>query len=320
MLCFAVIDEADIVEFFLDYHVRLGVDAFVCTDLGSTDGTLDVLRKYEGRGLLHLTPLARPELFDEHNGASWAATARTAFGARWCVFVDPDEFLMLPNRNIADFLTPVQAPIVSLPRYNILPERSAPDAVKHFSDFSLAVRRPLEFHYDLKVTQDPDERYLPQYGATAQTLLSSYPPEILRAVLPKVVARTDVVKATIPGNHDIIPYDPATATQREADAYVAHFPFRSLAQFRRKAQLVYDCIERTPPEYPDVAVGEHWVRLNALYRYNLIEAEFERQLLSDRQIETYVREGVLERTESLSDRLREFGMLSKPHGLTAASG
>jgi hypothetical protein len=304
VLCFAIIDEADVVERFLDYHLSLGVDAFVGTDLGSTDGTLEALKKYERQGVLALTRLASPELYDEHDGAEWATTAGAAFGAQWCLFADPDEFLVLPNHDVADYLSSVPAAIVSLPRYNVVPERGLTGGVKHFSDFSLLVRRPLEFFYDLQLTEDPDTRYAPSYDATVRTLLSGYAPEILRAVLPKMVARTNVIKATIPGFHDVIPHDPATSSHREDRAYVAHLPFRSLAQFQKKARLVHDCIERTPPEFAGVAVGAHWVRLNALYRHNLVKEEFERQLLSESQIEAYLRKGILERDETLSLRLR----------------
>ncbi|MGA8535650.1 MAG: glycosyltransferase family 2 protein [Candidatus Tumulicola sp.] len=308
VLCFAVIDEADVVEHFVEYHLSLGVDALVATDLGSTDGTLDVLKKYELQGILHLTRLASPELFDEHNGVDWVTTARAAFGAQWCLFADPDEFLVLPDGDAADYLSSAPAPIMGLPKYNVLPERGKTGKVKHFSEFSMLVRQPLEFHYDLKLKM----RYQPSYDATVRALLSDYPPEILRAVQPKVVARADVIKSMVPGCHNVIPQDPATSYRREDRAYVAHFPVRSLAQFQRKAELVCDCIERTPPEYPNVAVAEHWVRLNALFRHNLVGEEFERQLLSDREIEAYMREGILQRDESLSHRLRELAITRRP--------
>jgi len=50
VLCFGVVDEADIVRDFLDYHLSLGIERFVATDTGSTDGTLDILAEYDGRG------------------------------------------------------------------------------------------------------------------------------------------------------------------------------------------------------------------------------------------------------------------------------
>jgi len=91
---------------------------------------------------------------------------------------------------------------------------------------------------------------------------------------------------------------------------VPHLPFRSLTQFRKKAKLVYRCIERNPPEYLGVRVGLHWVRIiNALYRHKIIKEEFERQFLSEPEIETYLQEGVLQRDDALSRRL---GELSRP--------
>jgi hypothetical protein len=42
-LCFGVIDEVDLISHFIDYHLELGIDTFIGTDVGSTDGTLDIL-------------------------------------------------------------------------------------------------------------------------------------------------------------------------------------------------------------------------------------------------------------------------------------
>ncbi len=55
VLCFGVVDEADIVRDFIEYHAGLGIERFVATDAGSTNGTLDVLGEYERSGRLHLT-------------------------------------------------------------------------------------------------------------------------------------------------------------------------------------------------------------------------------------------------------------------------
>ncbi len=42
-------DEADIIPQWLDYHVVQGVDVFVITDNGSTDGTDGVLARFAER-------------------------------------------------------------------------------------------------------------------------------------------------------------------------------------------------------------------------------------------------------------------------------
>ena len=47
-------DEADIIEHNLRFHRALGVDFFVVTDNGSTDGTSEILDRYAAAGLAHV--------------------------------------------------------------------------------------------------------------------------------------------------------------------------------------------------------------------------------------------------------------------------
>ncbi|MCC4796267.1 glycosyltransferase family 2 protein, partial [Vibrio lentus] len=43
-------DEVDVIEQQLIFHKRMGVDSFVVTDNGSSDGTLEVFEKYQKKG------------------------------------------------------------------------------------------------------------------------------------------------------------------------------------------------------------------------------------------------------------------------------
>ena len=49
VLCFGIVDEVDIIRDFLEYHLSLGVERFVAIDVGSTDGTVEILADYERR-------------------------------------------------------------------------------------------------------------------------------------------------------------------------------------------------------------------------------------------------------------------------------
>jgi hypothetical protein len=88
---------------------------------------------------------------------------------------------------------------------------------------------------------------------------------------------------------------------RERIGYIAHFPIRSLEQFRRKAALVnriFDQIQDDPKE------AWHWARLSVLFKHDLVEQEFSRQVPANDEIERRLLEGVLAREVTVSGALR----------------
>jgi len=87
-------DEIDVVERTLRYHLARGADQWIVTDNGSTDGTLDVLKRYESAGLLRLIEEPGEDFRTE---AHWWVTrmarlAATEMHADWVAHVDADEF------------------------------------------------------------------------------------------------------------------------------------------------------------------------------------------------------------------------------------
>ena len=47
-------DNADILEANLRYHLARGVDLILATDNGSSDGTVEILERYRGRGVAEI--------------------------------------------------------------------------------------------------------------------------------------------------------------------------------------------------------------------------------------------------------------------------
>ena len=292
VLCFGVVDEVDIIEPFIEYHRNLGIDHFVATDVGSTDGTLDVLSRYENSGCLKLIRLQNPEL-DRDLGGAMLHAAVEEYRADWCMFCDADEFWVFPGDARA-YLSSVAAPIIVFPRYNMVPLREAGSkGVAHFSRFDVLVRRPRNFVYDLAKAGQP---------ATLEMLRNGYPPEILRAIAPKIIARPDAIKSVTAGFHGVVPHDAHTPRHIEAVGYLAHYPTRTLKQWRRKIFLATRWIKRNPPARRG-KTANHWARYAVLLKHHLLNGEFFRQVMDREQIENLIREGILERDDTLSRRL-----------------
>ena len=86
-------DEADIIELNLRYHAAQGIDEFIVTDNGSTDGTLEILERWRDDGNLRL--ISEPSTEDFRDQGHWWVTRMGRMGAElgadWVLHADADE-------------------------------------------------------------------------------------------------------------------------------------------------------------------------------------------------------------------------------------
>lgn len=198
----AVRDEADVIEANIRYHLDAGVDFIIATDHRSTDGTTEILRRYERDGRLQLIR-RHDEAFRQTEWVNeMARLAATSYGADWVINADADEFWWPHSGTLREVFAAVPA------RYG---------AVRGiWRHFVLRPEEPVPFHERMIVRRAPALDPVDPYCANA-----------------KVAHRADPNVRVGRGNHDA--FGERLALLREwVPLEIFHFPIRSQMQLKTK--------------------------------------------------------------------------------------
>ena len=197
-------NEADVIDANIAYHLGAGVDLVVATDNGSTDGTLEILERYESEGVLHLI---REPSTDFRQGEWVTRMARLAAdrGADWVINADADEFWWPRAGTLKEVLERLPE------RYGIVhgvwrPFVARPDDGSHFAE-RMTVRLSMQ-----AAINDPTNPFRPARKA-------------MHRAHPNVRVRD--------GNHDV-EGTPLVKLQGWYPLEVFHLPLRSRAQVETK--------------------------------------------------------------------------------------
>jgi hypothetical protein len=197
-------NEVDVIDANIAYHLCAGVDLVVATDNGSTDGTLEILERYEQQGALHLI---REPSTDFRQGEWVTRMARLASdrGADWVINADADEFWWPRAANLKEA-------VERLPeRYGIVhgiwrPFVARPDDGSHFAE-RLTVRLSMQ-----AAINDPTNPFRPAR---------------------KAMHRAHPAVRVVNGNHDV-EGTPLVTLHGWYPLEVFHIPLRSRGQVEAK--------------------------------------------------------------------------------------
>ena len=213
----SVKDEAELIESVIYHTWSIGADVIVACDIGSTDGTLEILRRHCRAEKFYLV-----ELNEQTTTAEWSRATLEVVKSTdvdWVAFIDADEFLLPATDQLRDSAL-VDVDILYIDRFNIPVGPEGP--LKPAKLGSVNAAETL-----LIVKPIPDFR----------SFLANSPetPWIRGVPGRKLMARPRLIQSIADGAHDIDPITGCTLRQATSqNLIIAHLPFTTRTRFRKK--------------------------------------------------------------------------------------
>ena len=251
----------------IEFHHALGVDHFIVTDNNSTDGTPDIIRRYQEKGWI-------VDVIEEHatdyEQKAWVdrmvELARAKHHADWIINADADEFWLPACGSCPELLKDTRANVLAGELHSVLPEESKP-----WQEWTQLVR------------------YVDDYEAYGLSRFS-----IFERQNKKVLHRSRGYLQISMGNHKVsmLPH-----IEHRADITIFHFNVRGREQFMQKMINGGKQLEQHKGRHG----GRHWRYFYKLYKEGKLAEEY------DRVVGTHVRDRLLSEGYIYEDtRLRDF--------------
>jgi hypothetical protein len=271
VMTICVRDEEDVLEENLTYHLAQGVDHIIATNNLSTDGTRDILAKYEATGVLEI--IDEPdETFSQGDWVTrMARLAKTKYGADWVIHPDADEFYT-PNDGLTlkDVLTAVD------PQYGVVPVHVNNFVAVEGDDYwvNRMVYREVSYVYYLDPAQSDGAGHVCHRGD------------------PNVVV--------FQGMHEVA----ANLQKLDTSLITAlHFPVRSYEQFERKVRIAGEAYEKNKVLSP--FAGRHIRAAYARWQEGELPSLYDLLLYTKSDVEAALEDGHLEVDYRVKNWLRK---------------
>jgi hypothetical protein len=258
-------------------------------DFGSEDGTKDILGSRYWSSFISLVPFPGFDELDSSNLFLKYAKREFPTGT-YCLFCDPDEFLVTPSMSVSDVLwsdPPEKVPAYKIPRYNVTASlKSARE-----DQSSLTPLGELKLRIDETVSRRPLEEI-------DQEKLE--PPWIYTWMPGKVFVHLDSVRVIGIGDHNAHCYQ-GEQTEAESGIYFLHYPIRTWLEFKAKIEMAKIHFSSNPQLSQEF--GWHvrrWIRLSSEQK---LYGEYLSQFVKETDLASAVQLGLL----SLDEKVRTFG-------------
>jgi glycosyltransferase involved in cell wall biosynthesis len=259
MALLGVKDEVELIEAAIENLRVIGVDAIGVADLGSTDGTLEILRRLDQQEVITLVQ------YDSQDDAFRSAAAPQfqslieKYKPDWIMLSDADERWIPERGSIRETINNHDADILVVNRFNVpLTDATATLAqdigVPSGVDFDIAIDGPLV----------SEELFLRDPGCRWSLAVDA----------PRVMFRADAATGWDGGQHAVTPSTGRRLTVKIAsDVFVAHLPITSETRFAAKLANVSRYLKRRVGR-ADQGRPWHWRRWAEIYDNGLTRGEY----------------------------------------------
>jgi hypothetical protein len=261
-------NEADVVDAQLAYHLHAGVDFVIATDNASSDGTTEILERYERAGCLRLFRESSRHVRQAEWVTRMARIAAIEHDADWVLHADADEFWWPRGGSLKDVFATVPE------RYGIVR-----GCWRHFLP-----RRDDGCFFAERMTA---RLATPAHPGAKETVFHAHQ-KVAHRAHPEVEVEAGNHNAHASGLEPLRAWHPLE---------VLHFSFRSAAQMARKAKGGW---LRNPIYEPAL----HQILLDDALREGRVEAYYDTFAVDDDTLARGLAEGRLALDTRLRDALR----------------
>jgi glycosyltransferase involved in cell wall biosynthesis len=242
-------NDADILDYFVSYHLNQDVDRIVLMDAGSIDGTIDLIQSYGGSSgvdFVQTDPEQNRQKSDRRNRLK--NYCEETYSADWIISSDVDEFWAAPGRSLKKALQQYEADdagAVICKRCNMIAVADGNDMLT--KDFAIT-----DYTHSIGKPHIPT----PEEVATGQLKF----PWVFCRIGPKVAIRGGCTATVRIGGHGVV--GEGLQSVASEDLCIKHFPFRSYAQFKDKVRRIRDFVAANDLKPQDAWHWQRWMNID----------------------------------------------------------
>jgi hypothetical protein len=286
VLVASVIDQDDILEDFIRWHLHLGVDLVIVQDLGSRDGSRALLDRLAGDARVEWFAAPERDMKKYRPGVALAELARDKYQADWILLSDADQFTCCDAGDLRAVLSDAaqrQISTLNIPCFNMT--GPVPDGTRAIETLTLRIDRP--------VTETGEEQLSGELRV----------PYIFIRHPPHTIVRAAAFLTYGPGGH----YAEVSSGGSEDTTRLRslHYCMRSYDKLDAKVRNTADFFRLN--QHLEPWWGWHWRRWIRLMEAGRLRDDYERQFVPPARAEQLVRDGTCSIDDTVARWIRTSG-------------